>query len=344
MWWRQYFAWTVLLFGAFLGTDSASLSAEQQSEVVSVTLYRFEPDDWPSKTTAFKTAVADGANVYCEEYPSACGFLYWDINAAFTGSLVGVNQAVPDDKNLKVYFHIQFNALANISSVSKTQFVLNSIAFKAIVQGVRLDIGSAVGAPVTYVDDEFYGIPPANLANRVIIPVAVLVLLIIIAIAIGLHVWNKHQIKSKKSHARRDLTSAKVTPIHTTHGATGKLVDTHNNLNASNVNRTDKEAHQMKDILPNTTQTHPKKLPPVNGFMEDETQHRKTARGTSVEDPDGEHRKDRKRRKKRKKRHHRDSESGYDPNQSDNENNRSHMITSHERKHYGNEAYDSDPC
>ncbi|XP_046326428.2 uncharacterized protein LOC124110961 isoform X1 [Haliotis rufescens] len=344
MWSCQYIAWAILLFGAILGIDSASLAAERVSEAVSITLYRLEADDWSSKSAAFKTVVADGANVYCEAYPSACGFLYWDSNAAFGGSLVGENQVVVDAKNLKVNFYIQFHALANISSVSKTQFVLNYIAFKTIVQSVRLDIASAVGAPVTYVDTEFYGIPPANLANRVIIPVAVVVLLVIIVIAIALHLWNKRQKKNKKSRARRDLTSAKVTPIHTTHGATGKHADTHNNLNGSNVNNTEKGAHQMKEILPSTPQSHPQKLPPVNGFMEDETQHRNAARAVSVEDTEGEHRKDKKRKKKRKKRHHRDSESGYDHNQSDNENTRTHTITSQERHQYGNDVYDSDPC
>lgn len=45
--------------------------------------------------------------------------------------MVGENQVVVDAKNLKVNFYIQFHALANISSVSKTQFVLNYIAFKS---------------------------------------------------------------------------------------------------------------------------------------------------------------------------------------------------------------------
>jgi len=56
-----------------------------------------------------------------------------------------------------------------------------------IIERAREDIHDATGYWITYIDGEFFGVPPPTQLNQIIIPITFAVLLILILLTVILH-------------------------------------------------------------------------------------------------------------------------------------------------------------
>ena len=64
------------------------------------------------------------------------------------------------------------------------------ISISEMVSNVRQGIFDDTGSWITYVDADFYGIPPDHQLNAVIIPIAFVIVLGIVIAAVILHFWK----------------------------------------------------------------------------------------------------------------------------------------------------------
>ena len=198
----------ILLYLAVLSLSNfcdGSNITEAEANRVEVKFYRLQVSEWTSGNmeTTFHSLVASEANTYCTANLAACGLN--SLASNFKESHIGKvdNSPVNDDKDMLYDFYIEYPNGANISSSSALQYVLSQSVVKSIILQLRTNVDyisqlNCKRCYITYIGDDFYGIPPASMENKIIIPLAFLVLLIIIIVAISLHCWDKKREKLRR--------------------------------------------------------------------------------------------------------------------------------------------------
>ncbi|WAR17564.1 hypothetical protein MAR_032158 [Mya arenaria] len=119
---------------------------------VSLTLYRAQPSDFA--TAAFKTSVAEVANSKCTTDSMNCNL---NTCCSFTSAHIEVYNLLAKEKDMTLTLHIEIPTGAS-----------------AIMESARESVHSSTDRWITYIDTEFYGIPPPTTVNRIVIPIVCL--------------------------------------------------------------------------------------------------------------------------------------------------------------------------
>ncbi|KAK3087335.1 hypothetical protein FSP39_004805 [Pinctada imbricata] len=182
---------------------SIAYGDEVSDNTVELKFYRLTKSLWVANNfqTTFSGIIAEGATNYCTSNPSAC-LMTSCCSTNFKEQDIKHTSGYPEDqeKDMIHRFYIQYPGGANLdpSASYNNQTVLTSSVVIAIVTATREQIHTDIGYWITGADKEFYGIPPDDLSNSIIIPIAFVVLLAVIILAIVLHVWNKRREKAEK--------------------------------------------------------------------------------------------------------------------------------------------------
>ncbi|XP_050410009.1 uncharacterized protein LOC126824713 [Patella vulgata] len=318
-------SWCIVILCAVNAVFS-SLQSEMSSESISFKFYNLKENEWTEDNTVkFTDILTTESNTYCSVMPSDCGLTYWNQSYIFNQSNIVVVNGYPktDGSDLEIQFYILLPGNANISSSSSTSHVLNKMAATSILTTSKAKLESAIGEPITYIGEEFYGIPIDHATNNIMIPLAFIILFIVAVVAIGLTVWSTRKEKQRrKSNIKKKHVSTKVAPtqpksqLTNGHHANNKGISNHNQETENNLMNTgnhEEKKMEQKNMSPMTQQS-------LNEFSDEahiinEIQHKHNELpplDTATNGQDQDQKKEKHRKKKKTKRKHRRERDGYD--------------------------------
>jgi len=198
--------------------NTGTQTEERAANAVELTFYRAQVDTWTSEENSAKVAVliSNQAQTTCSASAATCG-LDTCCSSAFKETDVGTVASYPQnsrkDMKLKIYVDIP----SDINATASPYCVLSTSVLMSLVEDAREAIHTETGHWITYVNEEFYGIPPSDL-NAIITPIAFAILLILAGLTLGLNLWKKKKdsdsrrmkiIEDRKKHSK-----SKVNPTY----------------------------------------------------------------------------------------------------------------------------------
>ncbi|XP_052763844.1 uncharacterized protein LOC128205865 [Mya arenaria] len=146
--------------------NDTMIDSEKGQHSVSLTLYRAQPSDFA--TAAFKTSVAEVANSKCTTDSMNCNL---NTCCSFTSAHIEVYNLLAKEKDMTLTLHIEIPTGA---SGTNTLCLVEVQFLKTIMESARESVHSSTDRWITYIDTEFYGIPPPTTVNRIVIPIVCL--------------------------------------------------------------------------------------------------------------------------------------------------------------------------
>ncbi|KAL5014845.1 hypothetical protein ScPMuIL_009115 [Solemya velum] len=217
--WRQAYGLVLLILFTNIHSVTCTQEDEQNSNAVQLTIYRVSVNEWQSQNNMDKVTskIAAAANTYCKANSKACGLASCctnDFKGVNVGTTLGSPVAAKNEKDLLLSIYINLPSGEALDADYTLDFVVKKDVVEDIIGQARDGIFTETGYYVTFVGDDFYGIAPADLENKVIIPIAFAVLVAVIVTAVALYYWDKRRqdrIKRDKMFEKRKKT--KVVPV-----------------------------------------------------------------------------------------------------------------------------------